>query len=186
MIPGRPKQLIANTATFMLLMEDGKVFTWGDARYQSLGRSISPNASADKPAIVDGLDGMRVVKIASGGWMGAALSDDGALYCWGEAHVSGSDAAVKALKVGEVSLVEMPVEPGQEPMDIVDMAVGNNHIAVVAENGHLFVVGDNRNGQLGLDDRAAFEEEWQEAAQLVNVRKVFCGPEATFAVVEEV
>ena len=39
MLPGRPKQLLANTGTFILLMEGGEVYTWGDARYGSLGET---------------------------------------------------------------------------------------------------------------------------------------------------
>lgn len=188
MMQGRPAQLIASTATFMVLMERGEVYTWGDPRYQSLGRSIVGDEEGDeavpaeKPGLVDALSGLKITKIASGGWMSAALSEDNALYIWGTG-TPGTEQTIKLLQgdgVGEVVLVEIPEEAG-EPLDITDVGMGDNHIAVVVENKRLFVVGDNTDGQLGLSNDQAFFDTWAEVPSNSKAsHRVVCGPKATF------
>ncbi|CAK4034687.1 Hypothetical predicted protein [Lecanosticta acicola] len=164
MLPGRPKQLLASTGTFILLMENGEVFTWGDGRYQSLGRPVTGDGavSADKPGALEALGGLQITKVATGGWMNAALSKDGALYVWGTTspEAAGGIECLGASDSGEVSLVEIPDSNG-EPLDVLDVALGDNHIAVGVEGGRLFMVGDNQNGQLGLDEKD-FIADWRE------------------------
>ena len=184
MMQGRPKQLIANTATFLVLMEGGEVYSWGDPRYQSLGRSIVGGEAvpAEKPGLVEALGGLRISKVASGGWMGAALSEDGALYIWGTG-TPGTDQTIRPLResggAGNVVLVELP-EAGAEPLDVTEVGVGDNHIAVVTEDQRLFVVGSNSNGQLGLGSDEAFFDGWTEVPTMHSRQHVVCGPKATF------
>lgn len=82
MLPGRPKSLLGNVANFVLLMESGDVWTWGDSRHQSLGRETYGDGAvpADQPGQVEALGGISIKCIAVGGWQAAALSTDGALY----------------------------------------------------------------------------------------------------------
>lgn len=180
MLPGRPQQVIANTATFMMLMESGEVYTWGDPRYHNLGRSIA-KASARQPGLVDALGGLRIRKIACGGWICAALSEDGALYLWGSG-TPGTSRTIRIFNeadVGEVVLVELP-DP-ENPRDVLDVGVGDNHIALVSEDDGLWVVGDNRNGQLGLShDAPGFVEEWTHVPDARQFQQIFCGPKATY------
>lgn len=183
MLPGRPKQLLANTGTFILLMEGGDVHTWGDARYRSLGRTISGDGAipADKPGAVDALGGLQISKIASGGWMHAALSADGALYVWG-ATSPGSEGSIRCLEdqsSGQVALVNL-LDDSSEPLDILDMAVGDNHICAIAEGSRLFVVGENINGQLGIGSEDKFVEDWQEVPDVDGARHVWNGPKSSF------
>ncbi|KAF2173094.1 hypothetical protein M409DRAFT_62702 [Zasmidium cellare ATCC 36951] len=179
MIPGRPKQLLANTGSFILLMEGGEVYTWGDARYQSLGRAIGEAMPADKPGVVDALGGLNIFKIASGGWMDAALSADSSLYIWG-ATSPGVEGSIRCLEdQDQVALVNL-TDSAEDFLDVQDVAVGDNHIAVISEGDRLFAVGENRNGQLGVGSEEHFLEEWQEVPNLTQVRKVGCGPKSTF------
>ncbi|KAK4547913.1 hypothetical protein LTR36_010632 [Oleoguttula mirabilis] len=191
MLPGRPKQLLANTATFALLMEGGEVYSWGDARHQSLGRSTTAGGdgvvSAEEPGVVEALGGLRIAKVASGGWMSAALSEDGALYLWG-ASMPGAERSIRCLReagAGEVVLVDIPGGEEGEPLDVVDVAVGDAHVAAVTADHRLFLVGDNTNGQLGVDSEQQFYEDWTEVEALrdVHVQRVVCGPRATFTFV---
>ncbi|USW48681.1 Putative regulator of chromosome condensation 1/beta-lactamase-inhibitor protein II [Septoria linicola] len=165
MLPGRPKSLVANTANFVLLMESGCVWTWGDSRYRSLGRSISGEGAVHSsvPGEVQAVGGLKVVSIAAGGWQAAALSEDGALYVWGAAS-PGSDSGVKFLEPDEVNLVNITGGNDDEPLDITGVSIGSDHIAVVAENGQLYAAGNNSNGQLGI----AFGEEFVEDFQMVE------------------
>ncbi|KAK5696332.1 hypothetical protein LTR17_024304 [Elasticomyces elasticus] len=172
MLPGRPAQLLANTASFILLLESGEVYSWGDPRHQSLGRAIHGEGAkkADEPGIVEALGGLKITKIASGGWMSAAISEDGALYLWGAA--------------GEVALVELLASAHDEPLDVIDFAIGDAHVAVATTDGRLFVVGDNKDGQLGLDSAEDFIEDWTEARGLSDVQRVVCGPRSTYVFVQ--
>ncbi|KAK5119383.1 hypothetical protein LTR85_007739 [Meristemomyces frigidus] len=186
MLPGRPKQLLANAATFLLLLEGGEVYSWGDPRHQSLGRTTHGGDAtpAEEPGVVEALGGLRISKIASGGWMSAALSEDGALYLWGGSP-PGAEKFLSRLReagAGEVTLVELPGD-GNEPPDVIDVAVGDAHVVAVTADHRLFVVGDNKNGQLGLDSAQAFFEDWTEVEALQDVQRVVCGPKASFAFV---
>lgn len=190
MMQGRPMQLVANTGTFMVLMEDGEVYTWGDPRYQSLGRKIA-DTPAHRPGVLDALGGLRIVKVAAGGWMSAALSEDRAAYVWG-AGEPGKDSTLKLLReadAGNVVLISIPSSGGSEaePLDMIDIAVGDNHIAVLAESGRLFVAGDNRTGQLGIDSDEAWVDDWVEVPNANfggNFCGVVCGPKATLLSVD--
>jgi hypothetical protein len=187
MLPGRPKQLLANGANFILLMEEGEVYTWGDPRFRTLARPISgaDAVPADKPGIVEALGGLNITSIQCGpgvGWLASALSEDGALYLWGT-PMPGEDGVISCLNdagPGGVALVEIIPERDAEPLDIISAAVGRNHVSVVTEGGHLFVVGDNGNGQLGLGRETAFVDEWTQVPSLHNLRRVVAGPKATF------
>lgn len=188
MLPGRPKQLLANGANFILLMEEGEVYTWGDPRFRTLARPIAgPDAvPADKPGIVDALGGLKIASIQCGpgvGWLASALSEDGALYLWG-ASMPGEDGVIRCLGdagPGEVALVEIIPEPNAEPVDIISAAVGRNHVSLATDDGHLFVVGDNGNGQLGMTQEQPFVEDWTRVPSLHGIQRVVAGPKATFA-----
>lgn len=187
MLPGRPKQLLANGANFILLMEDGEVYTWGDPRFRTLARPIAgPDAvPADKPGVVEALGGLKIASIQCGpsvGWLASALSEDGALYLWGTP--TPGDGVIRCLDEagpGEVALVEIQSGTDAEPADIVSAGVGRNHVAVVTDGGYLFVVGDNGNGQLGFGRERSFVQEWTRVPPLHGVHRVVAGPKATFA-----
>lgn len=188
MLPGRPKQLLANGGNFIMLMEDGEVYTWGDPRFRTLARPTagSDAVPADKPGVVEALGGLKIASVQCGpgvGWLASALSEDGALYLWGST-TPGEEGAIACLQKagpGEVALVEVTPSPGAEPADIISAGVGRNHVAVVTDAGHLYVVGDNGSGQLGLGKEVPFQEGWTRVPSLSDLRRVFAGPKTTFA-----
>lgn len=188
MLPGRPKQLLANAANFILLTEDGEVYTWGDPRFRTLARpTVGADADpADKPGLVDALGGLKIASVQCGsgvGWMASALSEDGALYLWG-ATMPGDEGRIICLQdvgAGEVALVDVVTAPDSEPADIVSVGIGRNHVAVVTDTGRLFVVGDNSNGQLGLGKEQSFAEDWTQVPFPGNIQRVLAAPKATFA-----
>ena len=65
----------------VLLTEHGQVFTWGGGSRGQLGHGTL--ASEEKPRLVSALDGMRVRKIAAGGWHTAVISQFDDLYMFG-------------------------------------------------------------------------------------------------------
>jgi hypothetical protein len=188
MLPGRPKQLLANGGNYILLMESGEVYTWGDPRFRTLARPTAgaDSTPAEKPGLVEALGGLKIESVQCGpgvGWLASALSEDGALYLWGTT-MPGEDGALECLREagpGEVALVEILPDPDAEPADIVSASVGRNHVAVVTDAGHLFVIGDNGNGQLGLGREQPFVEEWTHVPSLNDFERVVSGPKSTFA-----
>jgi len=188
MVGGRPKQLIANAANFVMLMEGGEVYTWGDPRFRTLARPTTGEGSvpASQAGFVEALGGLKIEKVACGaghGWLSAALSEDGAVYLWGTS-LPGGEAEIRCLKeaaAGEVVLVELPAaEDGAEPEDVLDVGVGTNHVALVTASGRLCVVGVNKNGQLGLGSEQTSFPDWTEVTGMSKVQRVFCAPKATF------
>jgi alpha-tubulin suppressor-like RCC1 family protein len=64
------------------LLEAGKVRCWGDNEYGQLGNGTRENSNI--PVAVHGLPD-KVVQIAAGGMFTCALTEDGRIYCWGNA-----------------------------------------------------------------------------------------------------
>lgn len=149
--------LLAGATGFTTLTSNGEVLTFGSALHaQSLGRTPSPSHPANVPASIPSLGGIPIRKIAIGGWIGAALSEDNDLYVWG-GHLGGAKrmSALPNLADGEeVKLVD--IDGG---VDIVDVGVGSGHIIVLTAEGRVFVAGDGDCGQLGTGPKV-FEEDW--------------------------
>ena len=188
-------QLVANDATFALLTAEGEVFTWGDPRHQrGLGREPSPDEPADEPAVVSALQGLRIAKLSAGGLLVAALSADRDLYIWGTSNNlgqppgDGEPACMQFLPgaVDDVGLVDLG-----EGIDVVDVAVGADHICVLTTSGDIYAAGYNGLGQVGgaaahadepYQDRwLKWDKPWRGEANAV-----FSGPSSwnTFVVVE--
>lgn len=181
-VPGRIAQLVANVTGFVCLTQDGNVYTWGDARHSSLGRSMT-ETEAKSPGLVESLAGIQIKKISSDGWTTAALSADGAVYIFGTGTpgTQHSLTCLDGLSVMEAALVE--IEEKGELLDFLDVAVGDGHVLLLAQDGRVFAAGDNRNGQLGLSQKAScYIKDWREVIMPDQRRclAVFAGPKSSF------
>lgn len=193
---GRPRQLLATAAGFLMLMEDGGVHSWGDGRYASLGRKIAGEGAvpAETPGVIPALEGLRISKIATGtgtGWMAAALdAGNKAAYVWGRVARGGAEKEISflaGLEVGGVYCVEIVDGEGGEAMDVLDIGVGNGFVVVLVESGvgkrQVFGAGDNSRGQLGLGRDVEFAETWTRVPGIGgDVKEVVCGSHATFLI----
>ena len=65
----------------LLLTEHGQVFSWGGGSRGQLGHGNL--MSEDKPRLIMALDGMRIRKVAAGGWHSACISQYDDLYMFG-------------------------------------------------------------------------------------------------------
>ncbi|KAI0389733.1 regulator of chromosome condensation 1/beta-lactamase-inhibitor protein II [Xylariaceae sp. FL0594] len=142
---GNIVQLVAYETGFVALSRDGKVWSWGDERYTDpLGREITATRPATRPSPIEDLDDLpsgRVKKIAAGGYVVLALTENNDLYAWG-GHPARRHGFL------DIGRNITPVVIGEN--DILDCAVGETHIIVLASDGHVYVTGENTNGQLGL------------------------------------
>ncbi|AEO61940.1 hypothetical protein MYCTH_2145735 [Thermothelomyces thermophilus ATCC 42464] len=165
-------QLVTYETGFAALTSTGRVWTWGDERYTAcLGREPSDDSPASAPGPVTDLDDLPtgpVTKLAGGGYVLAALTAGGDLYCWGHAGRSGY--------LDGLSDAPNPVVVDDDK-DVVDVAVGDAHMLVLTADGEVYVLGDNANGQLGLPGVSA-AETWTS----VDLTSVLAEGEATAGV----
>ena len=186
-VPASVVQLIANATGFVCLTQDGNVYTWGDARHGSLGRGVS-ETEAEHPGLVDSLAGIRIKRIASSGWLTAALSEDGAAYLFGTS-TPGSEKKVTCLNgIDPTQAALINVEENDEPLDVLDIAVGDEHLLLLVQDGRIFAAGDNRNGQLGLGKASPdYIENWIEIKKPDNRRckSLYAGPRCSLFCFED-
>lgn len=151
-------QLLGSASTFVALTSPGEVLTFGSALHtQGLGRVPSHETPACQPGPLTFLGGIVIRKIATCGWIGAALSYDNDLYIWG-AQV-GTKPRIQALPNSlddeRVRLVDV-----DDGVDITDVGIGENHLIVLTAKGEVWTSGSNRYGQLGIGSTADFESQW--------------------------
>ena len=134
-----------------------EVLTFGSPLYaRSLGRDPTVSDPADSPSAVPFLGGIPIGKIAAGGWIGAALSQDRDLYIWGGG--TGGEKRMKVLPAlsddETVRLVD--IDGG---VDVLEVGVGSGHVLALTAEGEVWAAGDGECGQLGTGERI-FEDNW--------------------------
>ncbi|KAL8366051.1 hypothetical protein RB595_004707 [Gaeumannomyces hyphopodioides] len=154
-------QLVAYDVGFAALSAAGSVWTWGDDRYPGcLARPVTDNQSAQTAGLVTDLEDLptgKIKRIAAGGYLLAALTTGGDLYCWGghPGRKAIIDDSSEDMLSGPVPIVV------DEDADVADVAVGESHLIVLTDRGGVFVIGENTNGQLGLGrDGPASARSW--------------------------
>ncbi|KUJ18274.1 RCC1/BLIP-II protein [Mollisia scopiformis] len=180
---GGSLQVVANQCTFTLLTSDGQVWTWGDGRYEAcLGREISDERPAATPCTVEDLSDVPngpIRKISSGGYVTAALTNGNDLYVWG-----GRPGQSKLLE----DLTGAPMPLDLEGEDVLDVAVGVNHMLILTTERKLFVVGEGSNGQLGLDEKEV--PTWKQVILPLKdsqrIASVHAGYKNSLVIVEEI
>ncbi|KAL8397757.1 hypothetical protein RB594_004459 [Gaeumannomyces avenae] len=180
-------QLIAYDVGFAALLATGSVWTWGDDRYPGcLARPVTNSQCSQTPGLVTDLEDLPTGKIkwiAAGGYLLAALTTGGDLYCWG------GHPGRKAI-IGDSSedMLSGPVPVVvDEDADVTDVAVGESHLIVLTDRADVFVIGENSNGQLGLGkDRSVSARSWtrvelpQPFPQVREIVGVAAGPRCSF------
>ncbi|KAM8967986.1 probable E3 ubiquitin-protein ligase HERC6 isoform X1 [Sarcophilus harrisii] len=128
------------------LTQDGKVFSWGDNDHGQLGLGTNFPSQAS-PQRVNSLDGIPLAQVAAGGSHSFALSLSGTSYGWGrnkegQLALSGKNASVeksyKPLSIGEL-----------KRFHVTYISCGDEHTAVLTQDGKVLTFGSNNSGQLG-------------------------------------
>jgi alpha-tubulin suppressor-like RCC1 family protein len=139
------------------------------------------NSPAHLPSIVEDLSDLPtgpIRKISSGGYVTAALTSGNDLYLWG-----GRPRQTKML--GQLSGIPEPVD--LDGQDVLDVAVGADHILALTTEHNLYVIGANRNGQLGLDMDDLCE--WREVSLPLDGKRIVSihtGYKNSFLLVENI
>ncbi|KAF6237785.1 hypothetical protein HO173_003986 [Letharia columbiana] len=149
--------LLSSATSFTALTVTREVLTFGSALHpQSLGRDPTVSNPAGSPCVIPFLGGIPIGKIAVGGWIGAAVSEDRDLYIWGGR--AGEDRRMHALpKFSDDETVRLVDINGG--VDILQVGVGSGHVIALTAEGEVWAAGDGECGQLGTGEMR-FEEDW--------------------------
>eukprot|EP00756_Hemistasia_phaeocysticola_P064424 Hpha_TRINITY_DN7782_c0_g1::TRINITY_DN7782_c0_g1_i1::g.85454::m.85454 len=144
----------------------GTVWCWGGNAYGSLGsgdmvsRGNTLNSMATlSPVPVAASDGdNKVQRLALGDFTCAVVGSAGELKCWGRnnhGQLGTGDTINRGVNPGEVAgLTPLPIPASCLPMGQV--VAGRKHLCVLcANNIHLYCLGDNIRGELGLGNNLA-------------------------------
>jgi hypothetical protein len=195
--PAPIAHLTGGAMTHALLSTTGKIYTWGDPRHgEYLGRPVDVTP-ADEPGLVTisehSLDKdadateteTRFAKVLANGTLFGALTEDGALYVWGETRPLGRHREEVQRYFGQNEQPERIAVPGR----VVDFGITWSGIVCLVDGAEddaelgIYVWGENIYGELML--HASETEVVKEMMRVGSVGKglgarVVCGPVTTF------
>ncbi|KAK6504715.1 hypothetical protein TWF481_006654 [Arthrobotrys musiformis] len=156
---------ISSTSTgFVALTSNGNIYTYGDQRFNSLGRppdavitSIA-GANAQGWGQVTALEGIVINQIGAnpGGHVQGALAEDGTVYIWGGDGTENINTSLEPRSKGgeedeEVVMVDIVHPHGSEPVGFDGVYVGEDYVVLAEEESrYLWVSGGSDMGQTGF------------------------------------
>lgn len=146
-------QLACGAGHSLVLTQTNQMFSWGCNTLGQLGHGDTQDRC--RPTEITGLKERVITDIASGAGHCIALDSYGVLFTWG----ASADYQTGHLPVGEGILSQCITEPSRlEPLcqqgtQVLKVACGVKHTAVVTVNHELICFGSNEYGQCG-DGRA--------------------------------
>ena len=151
----------------LLLADDGTVFSFGsnDGGQTGLGTNIGVTL-APTPIDTTNLAGKKITQMAAGFLHNLLLAEDGSVFSFG-----GGGGGVNGLGYypdTEV-VVAMPIDA--TPLGgrrIKQVAAGNQHSFLLAEDGTVFSFGANEHGQLGLGTDGSTMDSTPTATPIVT------------------
>ncbi|KAF6147910.1 hypothetical protein GIB67_014490 [Kingdonia uniflora] len=174
------QQISCGVGHAALVTRQGEVFTWGEELGGRLGHGIDKDFS--RPRRVDFFALDPVDYIACGEYHTCAVSVTGDLFTWGDgAYNAGLLAQGTDVSHWKPKRVMGPLEG----LQVLSVACGPWHSALVTSNGKLFTFGDGTFGVLGHGNRdtLAYPREIESLSGLKTI-KVACGVWHTAAIVE--
>src|SRR5215831_3513714 len=139
-IKGRVSAIAAGCVHALALREQGTVVSWGANGMGMLGDGSTERRVS--PVDVVGIPG-KVIAIAASQFRSAAITEDGALWVWGN-HDD--------FPIGEGLLHDKTVRPMKEDTldtPLIAIALGYQHLVAIDRAGDVIAWGVNSNGQLG-------------------------------------
>lgn len=153
-------QVVAGGVHSLLLTEDNRIFSCGINEKGTVpAEGVEMDGSTDEfaeiklanlvPNFAD--EHGKVVMLTAGASFSAALTDKGSVIAWGNLRDMSGEINVHPL------LHEMKKHPvviiHRKNKVIAKIAAGENHLAMLSHDGHLFTFGDGSMGQLGRTAR---------------------------------
>ncbi|XP_067413265.1 probable E3 ubiquitin-protein ligase HERC6 [Emydura macquarii macquarii] len=129
----------------MALAQDGRVFSWGQNSHGQLGLGKKFPSQAS-PQHVTSLNGIPLAQVAAGGTHSFALSLSGVVYGWGRNNA-------RQLGLNHANIKEKVFKPysvaALKTIGVIYVSCGDEHTAVLTQDGSVFTFGDDSAGQLG-------------------------------------
>ncbi|XP_069690185.1 RCC1 domain-containing protein 1 [Periplaneta americana] len=175
----------------LLVTEIGEVFSWGIGSRGQLGHSDLENED-ETARQVDVLAGLRVTRVAAGGWHSAAVTDSGDLYTWGWnnsgqlgfptcAEEQQQCDKSETCSTEAVSILNFPL-PVNWDKTIMNVGCGSRHTVVLLDDGSVWGCGWNAFGQLGTSPKT-MQSCWKmhklELPSKCVAQDVLCGAWST-------
>ncbi|GLT76907.1 hypothetical protein SLA2020_485410 [Shorea laevis] len=163
-----------------LVTRQGEVFTWGEESGGRLGHGTEKDFS--RPHLVEFLAVTSVDSVACGEYHTCAVSTAGDVFTWGDGV---HNVGILGHGTDVSHWVPKRVSGPLEGLQVLSVACGTWHSALVTSNGKLFTFGDGAFGVLGHGDREsiAYPKEVQLLSGL-RTMKVACGVWHSAAIVE--
>ncbi|MCI2253885.1 Ig-like domain-containing protein [Domibacillus sp. PGB-M46] len=171
------KVMEAGKGHFVVLKEDGSVWSWGDNQYGQMGAQTLPALNFAAPLQVKKPDGNRFLNaksVAAGGHHTVVLDADGLVWTWGrndEGQLGHSSFAYRDAN---------PKAVGGLPA-IIAIAAGDQHTLAVDEQGNVWAWGRNAYGQAGKDAMTGNVPKPEKVAGITDVVAVAAGAEHSVA-----
>ncbi|KAF8361618.1 ran-3 [Pristionchus pacificus] len=153
-------QVVAGGVHSLLLTDDNRIFSCGINEKGTVpAEGVERDGSTDEFAEIKLADLVpnfadehgKVVMMTAGASFSAALTDKGSVIAWGNLRDQSGEVNVHPL------LHEMKEKPvviiHRRNKVIAKIAAGENHLAMLSHDGHIFTFGDGSMGQLGRTTR---------------------------------
>ncbi|GMT14591.1 hypothetical protein PFISCL1PPCAC_5888, partial [Pristionchus fissidentatus] len=153
-------QVVAGGVHSLILTDDHRIFSCGINEKGTVpAEGVEKEGSTDEFAEIKLADLVpnfieehgKVVMLSAGASFSAALTDKGSVIAWGNLRDFSGEINVHPL------LHEMKEKPvviiHRKNKVIAKIAAGENHLAMLSADGHLFTFGDGSVGQLGRTTR---------------------------------
>jgi alpha-tubulin suppressor-like RCC1 family protein len=147
----------------LILKNDGSLWAMGDNRYGQLGDGTNFNRTSPVEIKANGVKG-----IAAGALHSLILMEDGSLWATGFNYYG---QLGDGTNIDKSSLTEVILNSDLMG-NITDVVAGKLHTLILSENGSLWAMGRNENGQLG---NLTLTDQTQPVEILANVEGLAAG-----------
>ncbi|KAL8238579.1 hypothetical protein R6Q59_015146 [Mikania micrantha] len=174
------QQIACGVHHFSLVTKQGEIFTCGEESGGRLGHGRDQHVH--RPRLVEFLSVNNVDFVACGEYHTCAISSSGDLYTWGDGT---HNAGLLGHGTDVSHWIPKQVSGPLEGIQVISVACGNWHSALITSDKKLFTFGDGTYGALGHGDHRSVKFP-KEVASLTGLKtnKVACGVWHTAAIVE--
>ncbi|KAG2600069.1 PH, RCC1 and FYVE domains-containing protein 1-like [Panicum virgatum] len=173
-------QIVCGSRHVALTTRQGEVFTWGEEVGGRLGHGT--DADISRPKLVESISVTIVDFISCGEFHTCAISASGDLFNWGDGSYH---AGLLGYDTGVSHWLPKRVSGPLEGLQVLSVACGSWHSALITSSGKVHTFGDGTFGVLGHGNResVAYPKE-VEALNGFRTVKVACGVWHSAAIVE--